>query len=195
MDPIEENNRLNILGKFEVRTMSSSKNPDKANSGEMLPFGVGIYRFADNNGLYCIVGFDGEPERLLFEKLLHALSYSGIGGKRSSGLGSFSFVSNALGEPIVTRLNGRNHVISLSVSMAAPEELDLALTGARYTLIKRSGFVYSDSYADSPRRKKDFYSFKAGSYFLNGFDGGIFDVSGGGTHPVYRYAIPLFMEV
>ena len=44
-------------------------------------------------------------------------------------------------------------------------------------------------------KKKELYSFKAGSCFSHKFDGHIFDLSEGGNHPVYRYAKPLMMGV
>ena len=39
------------------------------------------------------------------------------------------------------------------------------------------------------------YVFAAGSCFKNEFEGDIYDVTNGGSHPVYRYAKPLFMGV
>ena len=62
-------------------------------------------------------------------------------------------------------------------------------------LIKRSGFISSQTYADTFRKKKELYCFKAGSCFSHKFDGDIFDLSEGGNHPVYRYAKPLMMGV
>ena len=50
-------------------------------------------------------------------------------------------------------------------------------------------------YAEEYRRKRDLYVFAAGSCFKNEFEGDIYDVTNGGSHPVYRYAKPLFMGV
>ena len=83
----------------------------------------------------------------------------------------------------------------LSTALPRDEELEKSLEGATYLLEKRSGFVSSDKYADEQRKKKDMYVFMAGSYFVNCFDGDIYDVSEGGSHPVYRYAKPMFMGV
>jgi CRISPR-associated protein Csm4 len=49
--------------------------------------------------------------------------------------------------------------------------------------------------AERLEKKRDFYSFAAGSVFQNKFEGDIFDVSIKGNHPVWRYAKPLFMAV
>ena len=53
----------------------------------------------------------------------------------------------------------------------------------------------SEFYAEEYRRKRDLYVFAAGSCFKNEFEGDIYDVTNGGSHPVYRYAKPLFMGV
>lgn len=85
--------------------------------------------------------------------------------------------------------------MALSVCMAEAEELEDVLEGAQYLLLKRSGFVASQDYAPEVRRKRDFYAFRAGSCFIRRFSGNLFDVGGGGAHPVYRYAAALWMEI
>ncbi len=196
LEPEDETKKFKSLGSFDMRTMSSSLDPEKSLTGDMLPFSVGTYKFGKNNGLYIIAGFADEATEKQFELLLNNLSYSGIGGKRSAGFGRYSFEKMPVPEALLSKLtNIDGSVITLSTSMAKPEELESVVADANYLLVKRSGFVSSATYADSFRRKKDFYSFKAGSYFQKSFEGDIFDVSDGGSHPVYRYAKPLFMEV
>jgi CRISPR-associated protein Csm4 len=90
---------------------------------------------------------------------------------------------------------GGKTLMSLSVCMAQDGELDSAVQGATWTLRRRGGFIYSADYSDSPRRKRDFYSFAAGSCFRQGFGGDVFDVSEGGAHPVWRYGKPLFVSL
>lgn len=86
--------------------------------------------------------------------------------------------------------------MTLSVSLPREEELETALAGAEYLLLKRSGFVASERYAPEQMRKKDLYVFQAGSCFPEKFHGDIYDVSDTcGRHPVYRYAKPMWMEV
>ena len=85
--------------------------------------------------------------------------------------------------------------ITLSVCLPDSELDDDMLAGASYSLIRRGGFVYSADYAAEPRRKKDIYLFQPGSVFEKRFKGSVFDVSDGGSHPVYRYAMPLWMGV
>lgn len=196
LDPEDEISKFKSLGSFDMRTMSSSLDPEKSLTGDMLPFSVGTYKFGANNGLYIIAAFaDSETEKQ-FDLLLTNLSYSGIGGKRSAGFGRYTFEKMPVPDVMLLKLkNAGSNVITLSTSMAKPEELEGIISDANYLLIKRSGFVSSATYADSFRRKKDFYAFKAGSCFKKTFTGDVFDVSDGGSHPVYRYAKPLFMEV
>lgn len=196
LNPEEEVNKFKCLGTFDMRTMSSSMDAEKSLTGDMLPFSVGTYKFAADNGLYIISAFADDEIQSLFELLLKNLSYSGIGGKRSAGFGRYSFEKLPVPETLVSKLSDTSgNVITLSTAMAQPEELDNVIPDAKYLLIKRSGFVSSATYSATLQRKKDFYAFKSGSYFTNRFDGDVFDVSNGGSHPVYRYAKPLFMEV
>lgn len=196
LDPLAAVERLNQLGSFCVRTMIATRSPDKLETGDALPYSVGVYQFAAGNGLYLLAGFDSEVVQQRVETLLHSLSYSGIGGKRSAGLGRFTLSVEAVPQGLAHRLmdNGAP-VMTLSVAMAPPEQLEQVLEGAQYLLQKRSGFVASPGYAQEPRRKRDFYAFCAGSCFQRRFDGGVFDVGSGGGHPVYRYAAPLWLEV
>lgn len=196
LNPLAAVETLKTLGSFAVRTMAASRSEEKLESGETLPYSVGVYRFAKGNGLYTLVGFDTAQTQEQFEHLLDSLSYSGLGGKRSAGLGRFSVTKSALPESLEKRLQGsKTPCISLSVCMAEDEELEQVMQDAKYLLLKRSGFVASPDYAPEQRRKRDFYAFCAGSCFAQRFRGNVFDVANGRQHPVYRYAVPLWMEI
>jgi len=196
IDPLEQNQKMKSLGKYGTRTMSSSIDEEKMKTGDMLPFHVGIYHFTEESGLYFFAGFENDEQKQFFEKLFLSLSYTGIGGKRSSGFGKFDFCVEDIPPNIKNRIGVcKNQFMTLSVSMAQQNELEKSLQNARYLLTKRSGFIFSETYAQTMRKKKDFYCFKSGSCFTNAFQGDVFDVSGNGNHKVYRYAIPLFMEV
>lgn len=160
-----------ILGNSDIRTQVSV-------GGD--PYVVGTYTFQANAGLYIIVEHQSDYVFEIFEKL----QYSGIGGKRNSGFGRFSYsVEKCFDFP------KGNKKILLNTAMAKEKELEKALDGANYLLQKRSGFIHQSRY-----KKQDFYTFKAGSVFENEFEGKIFDV-GNDEHPVYRYAIPMFLGV
>ena len=196
IDPVTAVEKLKTLGAFEVRTMAASRSTEKLETGETLPYSVGVYRFGQGNGLYTIAGAEDTQIQNKFEQLLEALSYSGIGGKRSAGLGRFTVQKCEVPQALLKRLQGKNTpCVSLSVCMAADEELEHALEGAQYLLLRRSGFVSSTEYAEEQRRKRDMYMFCAGSCFRKRFSGDVFDVSNGGRHAVYRYAAPLWMEI
>lgn len=196
LDPEKEIRLIHTLGNMEIRTMSSSRDAEKSISGDMLPFNVGVYKFHEGNGLYAIMVFENEKIKEKIESLLKALSYSGIGGKRSAGFGRFTFEREDIMPELLEKIKQSPKAsITLSTSMAKPEELKKALPNSNYLLVRRGGFVSSTTYADALQRKRDFYAFKSGSYFENIFSGDVFDVSNEGKHPVYRYAKPLFMEV
>ena len=196
IDPIAAVKTLKTLGIFEVRTMAASRSPDKLATGDTLPYSVGVYRFGQGNGLYTLVGVEDEIVQRQFEQLLDALSYSGIGGKRSAGLGRFTVCKTEVPETLLKRLQGNaTPCVSLSVCMAADDELESVLEGAQYLLLRRAGFVASTEYADEQRRKRDMYMFCAGSCFKRRFAGDVFDVSNGGRHAVYRYSAPMWMEI
>ena len=162
---------------------------------DTLPYHVGVFNFPDKSGLYLITRTSNEALPLL-RKLMASLSYAGIGGKRSSGLGRFSVEEQPLPEDIVEKLDSEYpSYMTLSVSLPDDGELGEALEGATYSLVRRSGFVFSETYAEEPLRKKDFYVFDSGSVVRRRYSGGVYDVSNKGTHPVYRYAKPMFLGV
>lgn len=180
------------FGQFEMKSAVSVRGEE-----ETVPYRIGTYSYRQGNGLYIIVGFQEEEMRKLTEQLLENLSFSGIGGKRAAGFGRFGLLFGKMPDDFRKRLQGTGErYMSLSVSLPKEEELDAALNGAEYLLLKRSGFVASDKYAPEQMRKKDLYVFKAGSCFLERFYGDIYDVSHKcAKHPVYRYAKPMLMEV
>ncbi len=187
-----EQDPMKDLGIFQQRMMAAVRKV-----GDAQPFHVGIFHFNPGNGLYVIVSYAEEEEKRLAEELLEAVSYSGIGGEKSRGLGRFELRKAGKKTEVLLKYLEKSSDGKLLLSTALPrdEELEKSLEGATYLLEKRSGFVSSDKYADEQRKKKDMYVFMAGSYFVNCFDGDIYDVSEGGSHPVDRYAKPMVMEV
>lgn len=183
---------LEGLGKSQIKVSAAIRGEE-----ETKPYRVGMYSFNKNNGLYMIIGYNKEEDVDFTEELLNGLSYSGIGGKRNSGLGRFDPVYFKMPDVLNKRLGKRGETnMSLSVCLPRDDELDDSMRGAQYSLIKRSGFVQSDTYAGEQMKKRDLYVFKAGSCFANTFEGDVYDVStDAGAHPVYRYAKPMFLEV
>lgn len=160
------------------------------------PYAVAVKRYKEGSGLYLCVGYDNEDVLQLFEMILEQLSYSGIGGERSSGYGRFEWTvreDKAIASKLMTT-NAKKYM-SLSVCLPNDSELDEIIKGASYMTVRRSGWVSSVTYADTLRKKMDIYMLTAGSVFDRRFDGGIYDVSDGGRHPVYRYGKPLLMAI
>lgn len=167
------------------------------NNEETVPYRIGVYQYHKDSGLYIIVGYKNVEYLSFVEELLESLSLSGLGGRRSTGLGRFDLgFINDIDNIFAGRLNKKgSQYMTLSISLPKDDEMKLALTDSKYVLVKRSGFVASDSYADTNMRKRDIYLLKSGAYIKNIYEGDIYDVSDGGNHPVYKYAKPLFMEV
>ena len=157
-------------------------------------YSVGIYKFNQNCGLYAIVGCEDEFVENMAETIMQSLQYSGVGGKRSAGYGRFKYEKCEV--PFLNMLKcDSDRYMTISTCMAADDELESVLDGAAYKLIKRSGFVQSQTYSDTPMKKRDFYMFSKGATFQKRFFGDIFDVSIKGNHPVYKYAKPMLIGV
>jgi CRISPR-associated protein Csm4 len=171
------------VGKAAVRT-----------GGDAEPFRVGTFSFGSGAGLWLIAEGDTGPlDRL--EDLLDAVGLTGIGGDRSSGLGRFTWAKIGLPVNLACWLNGSaERYVALSVCLPGESESDEGLLeDSSYLLVRRGGFIASAAYADTPQRKRDLYKFAAGSVFARRFAGDVFDVSNGGSHPVFSYAKPVWM--
>ncbi len=183
---------LDDLGSEWGQVMTAVKKEEDA-----MPYVVGNYRFWEGCGLYCITVCETERDQRLVDDLMTSLSYAGIGGKRGSGKGKFALKYGSRVEPLTELLEkkdtGRNML--LSTALPREEELPVALEGSAYLLQKRSGFVFSETYAPEQRKKKDLYTMQAGSCFQTRFQGDIYDVGMGGMHPVYRYARAIFAGI
>ena len=164
-----------------------------------------MFNFNEGNGLYVIVGYEDDDLLYLVSDLLESLSFSGLGGRKSTGLGRFELKFGALDDTILKRLNDNSKVkTSLSVALPTEEEILTVIENSRYKMLKRSGFVASTTYIKEEDkkdnsmlyfRKNDLYVFSAGSTFTKDFSGDVYDVSNNGRHSVYRYAKPMLMGV
>ena len=163
---------------------------------ESEPYRIGIYYFNEECGLYVCVRYQEQKEIELFEKLLHALSYTGIGGKKSAGLGRFTFTAEKMPKYLSDRLEGDYEIyMAMSSCMAKEDELEDVMENACFQLKKRSGFSETIYGETRNIRKKDLFLFSSGSCFEKKFSGDIFDVSRNGMHPVYRYAKTMLIGV
>lgn len=189
-DPTDALNILETkIGKSSENTKVYVKNTD-----DNEPYNIGTYSFHKDSGLYFIASCKNEETLNILESLVNSLSFSGIGGKISSGFGKFNYTSIDMPESIEINPNkAYDYYLSLSLSMAKDDELDAVLSNGTYELIKRSGFVANNNSFETPVRKRDFYAFKAGSAFNVKFKGDVYNVSPFGENNVYKYCIPMFI--
>ena len=190
---------IDALGSTAVRTQVALTGMDKS-----LPYHIGVFSFAPDCGLYLIAGTADDDAALLLENLVHALSFTGIGGKKSSGFGKFETDDVIeLDEPyhenlekIAAMLGTSGCSMTLNTSLPLDSELETALDGAAYSLVRRGGFIASPVFSAAPLKKNELYAFACGSCFANRFEGGLFEVAGGtGSHEVFRYLKPMFAGV
>lgn len=159
-----------------------------------LIYNVGVFNFNKDCGLYMIVGYCNEKDLAVFEKYLMSLSYSGIGGKRSSGLGSFNLNFASLPDNLLHRFESvSSKYMTLSTALPNDSEIEKSIPESEYILVKRSGF--SSPNGQSPIRIKDLYMFGAGSCFGVKFDGCIKNASTDQSRSIYRCAKPMWIGV
>ncbi|KIX91210.1 CRISPR-associated protein Csm4 [Staphylococcus microti] len=193
-DDAKDLNEIFNVGRYMLQTKVSLINQMNDSSEDSEPFSVGTFTFEEDAGLYFIAR-GTENAICQLNKVLMSLQYSGLGGKRSAGYGRFEVILSD-NQEILELMNSKGDTkILLSMAMAKESEIESSCQGARYILSKRSGFIQSPTYSENLLKKRGFYSFTPGSAFINKFDGDIFDVGVQGSHPVYRYAKPLWLEV
>ena len=158
---------------------------------------VGVHSFYDKCGLYFILAYNNRSSLDIFEKILKSLSYSGIGGKRSSGYGNFDIIEDDnilyINESL---FKDSKYKMILSLYSPKRDEFDnIDFASSFYSLIKRDGFIYSVNYNDTLLKRKSLCMFKEGSCFVGEIKGDIKDVSDNGNHKVYRYGKALYIGI
>lgn len=183
---------LQTFGKQYSQVMASVRREEE----DALPYRVGNFLFNENCGLYVIASIADEDTRYLLEDIFDSLSYAGIGGKKSCGKGRFEYKYGVMDEKLLAMLDKKSdRYMLLSSALPKENELEAAMEKACYLVQKRSGFVYSPNYAEEETKKRDLYTFQAGSCFMIPFEGDVYDVNEDGNHPVYRYAKGMFLGV
>lgn len=162
-----------------------------------LPYHVASWRFAEGCGLYIVAGYMDENILALAEGLLVGLGLSGVGGKRSSGWGKFAVQKLPVPPDLRSRLEDKSSPYQMLLGTALPmdEEMEELLRHGWYTVIRRGGFIRSDTYAAGQLKKKTIYMLGPGSCLRRRFRGGMHDLSDNGGHPVWRSANSLFVGV
>jgi CRISPR-associated protein Csm4 len=162
-----------------------------------LPYHVASWKFAPGCGLYIIVRYKEEGALAVFSSLLSNLGLSGIGGKRSSGWGKFETCQCTVPKELMELIADHQgeYQMLLGTGLPLDAELDEILQHGWYTIIRRGGFVNSENYAAGQMKKRTIYMLGPGSCLRKRFQGGMFDLSDNGAHPVYRNGNTLFVGV
>lgn len=172
---------------------------------ESVPYQVGTWQFYPDCGLYILAGCKDPEVAAWLETLMRGLGLGGIGGKVTAGYGRFSLdrvIDLAGAEDAGLRwlnnaLNGKTggRQMLLTTSLPQDGELEEVMEGAGYQLVRRSGFANTEGYAEGYLKKQTQYYLAAGSVLGRRFRGDLYPVADGADHPVYRYGMPLFLEV
>lgn len=163
------------------------------------------YIFNQQAGLYFITCFKNTELKAEFDIVLKSLSYSGIGGKRSSGFGKFEILTNESSTfkenkaLLVSMLENTSSAVSMCLSLTYPTEKDLQTIitkpdKASYKIILRNGFIYSNEYQGNPQKKIPIRMFNSGSCFTKPLEGKIVNVSTI-SHAVYSYGKAMMIGV
>lgn len=171
---------------------------------DTLPYPVGLYRFFDGRGLYFLLGCEDQADGEWLASRIRALGLGGIGGKTSAGFGKFEVKKaaflNKSGDAQAQWLyraltTPAPRSMLLTSSLPRDDELDAAMQDACYQLVRRAGIVASNALPEGTRKKQTQYFFSAGSVLASRFTGDVYQVGPRNTHPVYRYAKPIFLGV
>lgn len=169
-----------------------------------VPYQVGIFSFNEDSGLYFICAVNTEEQEKFLMSLIQVLGIGGIGGKVSSGCGKYHVEDSVLLNEYFDRqtqwlyealTEKKSYSLLLNASLPKDGELDRAIEGASFQLVRRGGYVSSEKHSSRPLKKETQYFFRPGSVFVNRYEGELYRVSRGGSHPVYRYGKALFLGV
>ena len=182
------------------KTELYSKNKITRDTEDNEIYNIEIFKFLERAGLYFLVNL---PEEFImkFDKVLESLTFTGIGGKKSVGYGSFEilekkeikFDDNYFGKYL---FNEGNYNILLSSYI--PEENNIVNLKEKenyYKLIKRSGFVNNSQYNDTPIKRKQIYMISSGSILNFKPVGKLVDLNIRGKHSIYRLGKPIVLGV
>lgn len=200
MNEEDEIEQLKKLGKTRIH-------PIRGRSREQghLPSYIGTYQFYEGNGIYFIIGYQDKFVLEFIKNLLTSLQFTGIGGKKSIGLGRFWFEFEEIEDCYKKYLCAEdntpcNWYMTLSVSLPLKEER-FCLDDAVYKMIRRGGYICSETYTGDLYADEDFVKkreisvIKAGACMKTCFKGQVANVNNGMGHDVYRYALPMFWRL
>jgi CRISPR-associated protein Csm4 len=154
------------------------------------PYSTSLFTFRPNSGLYFVI--KAESTEILNEivEIFEDIGKTGIGGRKSSGLGKFEIyeiVSNDFFEE-------NNEGKYMNISAFLPEDFSKIEKNTEFSIVKRSGFYYS-SKNGRMYKKKDVFAIKSGMILENKLEGQILDNLGTKGDVVYRVLLPMYVRI
>ncbi|NLN47744.1 MAG: type III-A CRISPR-associated RAMP protein Csm4 [Clostridiales bacterium] len=182
---------------FSFGQISIYTKVNKKDNVEPMPYHIAAWKFKPDCGLYVILKYEEEEAKSLFIKLLRNLGLSGVGGKQTSGLGKFEISEYQMSESLLCFLNDVQAPYQMLLGTALPkdEKLNVIVENGWYKILRRGGFINSNTYSDRQLKKKTIYMLSAGSVLSKRFVGNVLDLSHSGSHPVWRCTNTLFAGV
>lgn len=168
----------------------------KRDEDQTLPYTVAGFEFLPECGLYTVVSAEDDDAMSFFDEAINLLSYCGIGGKISSGWGKFTYTVTEPENEFAAMLNACAAPVQMLISTALPDENEaknVINENTRYILCRRGGFM--NGVSAPVTKKRSVYVMTPGSTFDTRFNGQLMEVGNGAPHPVWRYAMGMFLGV
>jgi CRISPR-associated protein Csm4 len=178
------------------------RNRNRVKQGEDTDIYVVLsYSFLVNSGLYFIATMEDDIADIL-NQAIDSLGYTGIGGERSIGFGRYeiqkaailserdtkgSAVSSCEKALLDALYNTHKYYLSLSTIIPSDEDIDKLYNNSFYKLSKSSGFIYSQDYSNTQKKRKQITTIDAGAVFKNKIQGRVAELADSGAHAVYRF--------
>lgn len=188
------------FGKTDGRTRAAIQDGE-----DTRPYQVETFCFFPDCGLYFLAGCETKEQSDELKLLVQTLGLSGIGGKVSTGLGTFAvdrMISlRGAQDPQLNWLDkalscsAPAHYLLLTTALPREDELSVVLEDTQYQLVRRGGYIQSDTFSATPQRKCTQYFLAAGAMLTQPFTGALYNTVKAGKHPVYRYAKPMLLGV
>ncbi len=215
------NGKLDTMDLPELPSFGEKTNDVHFNSRTRKPYDVGAFHFQENAGLYLVIALENEEDRNWLAPLIYFLGLSGIGGRKSSGLGHFDLIDgedpasvsgseleyafSVLNEygiygkddaALYQLLNASNDHWQMTIAPVLPSKEDIPAAADGFgQLLRRCGYAYSKG-METAIRTDSVYMMNSGSCFRQRLTGRIADVNPGNVpHPVYKYGKGLYLGV
>ena len=192
-----------IPGDFGDFAVMEHASIPRESGGDANPYAVSVFRFYENCGLYFIALLKASEQEARLSALIRGLGVTGIGGKTGAGYGKFSLLeifdlncaSNAQASWIWKSLSRSEspRQLLLTTSLPRPEELESALDGACFQMVRRAGFARPASEETRDRKKRVQYFLTSGSVLCRRFSGSLYPVGANDKDFVFRYGRPVFL--